>query len=241
MNSEHRPWPVPKGYWRMEQIWHDLLFIHWPVPVSMIRPFVPQSLDIDTFENQTWIGVVPFHMSGIRLRGLPTMPFASKFPEINLRVYVTRDGKPGVYFISLDAESFPAVKIARAFYHLPYYLADFKVSESKDQISYSSKRRRFDTRFHFQAKYGPNSDPYFSKKGSLDHWLTERYCLYANWGKSVYRCEILHEPWPLQKAEAEIFINTMADIEGLKLPDIKPILHFSKRLEVQIWGLERLK
>ncbi|MGJ4786893.1 YqjF family protein [Leptospira koniambonensis] len=240
ISSEHRPWPVPKAGWRMKQIWHDLLFVHWPLPVSMIRPFVPKRLEIDTFENQTWIGVVPFHMSGIRMRGLPVMPIASRFPEINVRVYVTIDGKPGVYFFSLDAESWLAVKVARAFYHLPYYLANFKVIEKENRIYYQSQRTSSKNRFCFQAEYGPTSDVFLAKKGSLDYWLTERYCLYANNKNSLYRCEILHEPWPLQKAEANILQNTMADLEGIRLPDIKPLYHFSKKIEVLTWGLEKV-
>ncbi|MEI1277968.1 DUF2071 domain-containing protein [Leptospira venezuelensis] len=240
INSEHRPWPVPKASWRMKQIWHDLLFIHWPVPVSMIRAFVPKRLEIDTFENQTWIGVVPFHMSGIRMRGLPVMPIASRFPEINVRVYVTLDGKPGVYFFSLDAESWLAVKVARAFYHLPYYLANFEVTEEENRIHYLSQRKSVNHNFRFQAEYEPISDVYLAKKGSLDYWLTERYCLYANNRNSLYRCEILHEPWPLQRANANIFENTMTNIEGIRLPDIKPLFHFSKKIEVLTWGLEKV-
>jgi uncharacterized protein YqjF (DUF2071 family) len=225
----------------MKQIWHDLLFAHWPVAVEEIQPFIPSRLRLDLYEGKAWIGVIPFHMSGIRLRGLPPIPFASKFAEINVRTYVTINDKPGVYFLSLDATRFLAVKGARALYHLPYYWADIGVKQQNETILYQSARRNTEGDYRFEGKYKPVSDPYLSVRGALDHWLTERYCLYSNNGARIYRCEILHNPWPLQHAEAEIHANTMTDSYGIRLPGDEPILHFSERLEVLTWGLEEVK
>ncbi|TGK62364.1 DUF2071 domain-containing protein [Leptospira wolffii] len=241
MRSDHRPWKAPLSPWRMKQVWEDLLFTHWPVPVSVLRPLVPKQLEIDTYQGQTWIGVVPFHMSGIRMHYLPEIPFTSRFAEINVRVYVALDGKPGVYFFSLDAANYLAVKVARAFYHLPYYYAKFNILSDKNRIHYDSSRYPLSDRFRFLGEYGPESDVYRAEKGSLEYWLTERYCLYSNRKDRIYRCEILHEPWPLQKASAEIRTNTMVDLPGFRLPDTSPLLHFSKRIEVLTWGLERVR
>lgn len=122
----HRPWSPPNRAFAMWQVWHDLLFAHWPVPPEMLRPTIPAGLDLDLFEGQAWVGVVPFRMSGIRLRGQPlAAPWVGAFPELNVRTYVTAPGgdRPGVYFYSLDAANPVAVALARRWYHLPYFFA----------------------------------------------------------------------------------------------------------------------
>ncbi|QJD83203.1 YqjF family protein [Cohnella herbarum] len=241
MRSDHRPWPVPSKPWRMKQIWHNLLFAHWPIAVEKLRPFIPSPLKLDVHEGQAWIGVIPFRMSGIRLRYLPPIPLTSKFAEINVRTYVTIDDKPGVYFFSLDATHLLAVKGAKALYHLPYYWADIKVNDLNGTFMYESKRRGTGENALFHGIYKPVSTPYATQKGALDHWLTERYCLYSSYGDRIFRCEILHHPWPLQHAEAEIYANTMTAGYGIQLPAGPPILHYSERLEVLTWGLEEVK
>src|SRR5882757_5465385 len=117
-HTNHRPWPLPRGPWIMAQVWHNLLFAHWTVPVATLRPLVPQQLEIDTFREKAWLGVVPFRMSGVRLRGTPAVPGLSCFPELNVRTYVIRDGMPGVWFFSLDAANLLVVWAARAMFHL---------------------------------------------------------------------------------------------------------------------------
>jgi uncharacterized protein YqjF (DUF2071 family) len=114
----HRPWPLPRGPWIMAQTWYDLLFAHWPVRSETLRSAVPCELALDAFDGNCWVGVAPFHMSGIRLRGMPALAGFSRFPELNVRTYVTFRGRPGVYFFSLDAGNFPAVWAARRFYLL---------------------------------------------------------------------------------------------------------------------------
>src|SRR5688572_24482592 len=111
--SGHRPWPMPARPWVMTQTWHHLLFAHWRVDVGRLRAHVPSPFDIDLFEGDAWLGVVPFDMTGVRLRGLPPLPLLSAFPELNVRTYVTVQGKPGVFFFSLDAGSTVAVRAAR--------------------------------------------------------------------------------------------------------------------------------
>ena len=221
----------------MKQIWHDLLFAHWPLPPAHIRPLVPPQLALDLFDGQCWLGIVPFWMSGVRLRGLPPLPGLSRFPELNVRTYVTYGGKPGVYFFSLDAANHPAVGAARRFFHLPYFYARMNSSERAGTIFYSSSRTQ--TQAEFRASYRPTNPVQFSEKGSLTEWLTARYCLYTTHRDQVLRCEIHHSPWPLQAAEAEFQCNSMAAAAGIALPHLPPLLHFSKRLEVLIWPLRR--
>jgi hypothetical protein len=221
----------------MKQIWHDLLFAHWPLPSPVLRPLVPAPLTLDTFDGECWIGVVPFHMSGIRARALPPLPGLSRFPELNLRTYVTHGGKPGVYFFSLDAGNLPAVWAASEFYHLPYFYAAMTSQEHNGSIHYVSRRHRIQA--EFRGNYRPKGEVRIREKGSIEHWLTERYCLYTVHRGQIYRGEIHHPPWPLQDAEAEFETNTMAAAAGIVLPESEPLSHFARRQDVLIWPLRR--
>jgi uncharacterized protein YqjF (DUF2071 family) len=231
----HRPWPLPAGAWVMKQTWHDLLFAHWPVPAAAVQPLVPPELTLDTFDGQCWIGVVPFHMSGIRPHGLPVLPGLSRFPELNVRTYVTHGGKAGVYFFSLDAANLAAVWAVRKFYHLPYFHAAMSSQELAGTIHYFSQRRQGSA--EFRGHYRPVAEVSLRSPGSIEHWLTERYCLYTTHAGQIYRGDIHHHSWPLQDAEAEFESNTVAAASGILLPNTAPLLHFARRLEVLIWPL----
>ncbi|MFC5448441.1 YqjF family protein [Paenibacillus aestuarii] len=239
-----RPYPLPNRPWVMKQTWNDLLFAHWPIDVSLLRPHVPASLPIDTYDGTAWIGVVPFHMTGVTPRGLPPLPYFSAFPELNLRTYVNLGNKPGVYFFSLDAQNRFMVEAARLSYRLPYYYARIQVQHlPRGTTTYTCIRDDRRARpAGFAGSYRPTSDVQFAVPGSLDYWLTERYCLYSTDQKgSLYRGEIDHDPWPLQKAEADILSNTLTESMGITLPDTDPILHFAKTLDVRVWLLQTIR
>jgi len=221
----------------MKQVWHDLLFAHWPIAPDRMRPLVPAQLTLDSFSGQCWVGVVPFWMSGVRARGVPPLPGLSRFPELNVRTYVRYDDKPGVYFFSLDAANLPAVWAARTSYHLPYFFASMSAVEQDGSIRYSSIRRG--TPAEFRGTYKPASLVRHPAKGSLELWLTERYCLYTVHNGRVYRGEIHHPPWPLQDAAAEFHVNTMTAAAQIELPNTAPLLHFARRQDVLIWPLRR--
>jgi uncharacterized protein YqjF (DUF2071 family) len=233
----HRPWPLPAGGWVMAQSWHDLLFAHWPVPEAVLRAHIPARLSIDTFGGQAWLGVVPFRMSGVRLRGTPAVPWLSAFPELNVRTYVAAGGKPGVWFFSLDAGNALAVAVARSWFHLPYFRARMSCEACGGWIEYESQRtHRSAASGVLKGRYRPVGAVFSAKPGSLEHFLTERYCLYTVDGAGrVIRGEIHHEPWPLQVAEAQLPKNTMAEAAGLSLPAQKPLLHFARRQDVVVW------
>jgi uncharacterized protein len=234
---EHRPWPLPRGPWIMHQTWHDLLFAHWPLPEAVLRPLVPSQLHLDIVDGHCWIGVVPFRMSDVHARGLFPISGLSQFPELNVRTYVNYGGKPGVYFFSLDAANLPAVWTARAIFHLPYFYAAMSSQDVGGEIHYQSRRQG--SAAEFCGRYQPTADVCRRECGSIAHRLTERYCLYTVHRGHVYRGEIHHQPWPLQDAETEIEINTVAAAAGIALPASAPLLHFARRLEVLIWPLRR--
>jgi uncharacterized protein YqjF (DUF2071 family) len=239
--ADHRPWPVPERPWVQAQRWSDLLFAHWPLPPERLRRLVPSQLPLDTREGVGWIGVVPFYLSGLRARGLPPLPGLRAFPELNVRTYVTLDGKAGVYFFSLDAGNPAAVAGARLL-HLTYYYAWMSIRRRGGWTDYASQRLLpGPTYARFRGRYrpiGPASPP---TVGSLAYWLTERYCLYTVDRRGrVSRLEIHHPPWQLQDAEAELGLNTMTAPIGLRLPETRPRLHFSRRQDMVGWMPERL-
>jgi uncharacterized protein YqjF (DUF2071 family) len=235
--ADHRP--LPTGPWVLGQTWERLLFAHWPVPAAALRPAVPPELPIDTFDGMAWIGVTPFHLRGLRARVTPPLPFASRFPELNVRTYTTVDGEPGIRFLSLDAASAVAVAVAQRTYRLPYHLARMRITAGDRGIAYRS--RRVGSSAELRCEYGPAGSAFQPRPGSLEHWLTERYCLYVVDRKGrVQRAYIHHEPWRLQPAWASFAANSMTRPFGIDLPAQAPLLHFAKRQDVVTWPLRRV-
>jgi uncharacterized protein YqjF (DUF2071 family) len=226
----------------MAQRWHDLLFAHWPLPREKMRELVPRELELDCFEGQSWIGIVPFRMSGVRLKGTPSVPGLSAFPELNVRTYVKLEGKPGVWFFSLDAANRVAVEVARAWFHLPYFSAAMAAACEEREIAYRSLRTdRRGRGARLVARYAPAGDGFLAKTGTLEHFLTERYCLYAQRRQGrLLRAEIHHAPWRLQNASATFEENTMTAGLGVELKGA-PLLHFSKLQEVVVWAPEEVR
>ncbi len=231
----HRPWPLPTAPWVQGQSWLDLLFAHWSFPMEALRPAVPARLPIDTFEGRASLGITPFEVSGLRLQGIPPVPVVSRFPETNVRTYTTIDGKPGIYFLSLDAASRLAVAAARMIYRLPYFGADMAIERRGDEIRYRS--RRGEPHAELAACYRPAGAVFNAQPGTLEYFLTERYCLYTlDERHSVLRADIHHAPWPLQPSEGAFERNTMTAPYGIGLPDDPPLLHFAARQDVVIWA-----
>ena len=203
----------------MRMQWRDLLFAHWAVDAAALRTLIPEGLDLDLFEGRAYVGVVPFSMRNVTPRWLPAVPGLDAFPELNLRTYVTVAGRPGVWFFSLDAGQKLAVRVARRLFHLPYFDARFTVSKAGGDVEYSAVRtHRRAAGAKFSASYRPAGGVYRATAGSLDSWLTERYCLYAmDRAGQVYRGEIDHPPWPLQPATAEVSVNTLGERLGIEM------------------------
>ena len=221
----------------MSESWHDLLFAHWPLDPDILRARLPPSLPLDVFDGRAWIGVIPFHMTNVGPRGAPSLPGLSAFAELNVRTYVTLDDKPGVYFFSLDAGSTLAVIGARTMFRLPYYRAEMAVHTGTRYVAYRSVRRSV-APAQFAATYEPIGPVAHARPGTLEHFLTERYCLYTTTRSGEpRRLDIHHRQWPLQPAKAQIVVNTMATAAGMTLPTSAPLLHFAKRMDVLTWGM----
>jgi uncharacterized protein YqjF (DUF2071 family) len=224
--TEHRPYPLPERRWTMGQTWQDLLFAHWRVPHDVLRPHVPERLELEQHDGAAWIGLTPFRVAGLRLRGAPPLPLLSSFHELNCRTYVRAGDRPGIWFFSLDASSRAAVAAARSAYRLPYRHARIDAGAG----SFSAET---DGGGSFEAHYHGVGMPASAEPATLEYFLAERYCLYA--GDGEMRAEIHHAPWPLQAAEAEVEHRGIAPVEV----EGEPICHYAGRQDVVIWSLER--
>jgi uncharacterized protein YqjF (DUF2071 family) len=216
--------------------WRNLLFAHWPIDVAELRPLIPKALEIDTFDGQAWIGIVPFHLT-IRYRW---MPWSLSFPEVNVRTYVKRGGKSAVWFLSLDAHSRLAVTMARRQYVLPYHLARMRMrSEGDVRVLFASQRRsESNISASLDMVYRPIGKAFEPHAGTLEYWLTERYSLFASRpnGHLAFG-QIDHRPWRLQPAEADFTANTMFKPLRIATPSTTPLLHFSRSIDAVAWRL----
>jgi uncharacterized protein YqjF (DUF2071 family) len=241
---DHRPWPIPHAPWIMGQTWERLLFAHWRVPEDRLREVVHPKIPLDTFDGSAWIGVTPFTVTGFHVRGTPPPPGVSSFHEINVRTYATIDGKPGIYFISLDAASRLAVETARRAYRIPYFEADIGVEHDDDanRIRCTHERTQKDgPAAGFAAEYEPAGAVYNAEPGSFDYWMAERYCLYTvDDDQRVLRGDIHHPPWPLQPADLKIAHNTMGNQVGIELEG-EPTAHFARRQDVVFWPISPIE
>ena len=222
----------------MGQTWRQVLFAHWRVPPEALARVMPEQLPLDVWDGAAWIGVTPFAVSALRLRRLPPVPWVSSFPECNVRTYVTVDGRPGIYFFSLDAARRLAVAVARRAYRVPYFHADMETSRTDGWIAYATRRiQRDGPPAELEVRYRAVGAPFDALPGSLEHFVCERYCLYSlDSGLRVLRGEIHHRPWHLQAAEAQISSNTMTRGLGIELEG-EPVLHVSQRQDVVFWPL----
>jgi uncharacterized protein len=238
---DHRPWRMPDRPWVMTQTWHDLLFAHWPLSSQVLRSRVPREFELDLFDGNAWIGIVPFRMTNVAPRGVPSLPWVSEFPELNVRTYVRVADRPGIYFFSLDAGSALAVLAARSLLNLPYYTASMVVTPRGSAIEYESRRDGTDGTAEFRASYHPTGPAFIPTPKSLEYFLTERYCLYHIGRRGVpYRLEIHHPPWALHPADGDFIRNGMGDANGLALPARAPLLHFAKRQDMVAWPPTKL-
>jgi uncharacterized protein YqjF (DUF2071 family) len=236
--ARHRP----KGQPVMHQNWGKLLFMHWRVDPTTIRPHVPSHLEIDTYGESAWMAITPFTMWDIRFFPpfVPAVPGLSSMHELNVRTYVHHDGIPGVWFFSLDASSAAAVLAARTIFYLPYYNADIDIKIHGEQIDYSLRRSDHPTA-ELDATWTIGEKLPQAQPGSKEFFLTERYVLYSENEGSLYRARIYHEPWELNAAELKSFDSNIVEADGLTKPKGQPLVHYAEEVSVDIWYLERVE
>jgi uncharacterized protein len=238
----------PAGHCVMHQRWAHLLFLHWAVPADDLRPRLPASLEPDTFDGQAYVGLVPFTITGARPRSCPSVPGLSNFHEVNVRTYVHTAGRdPGVWFFSLDAANRLAVWGAKRFFHLPYHFARMRLCEdsvAEDQaheVHYRSTRVAPGARPASCAlRYRPTGEPNPAAPGTLEHFLVERYILYAQNGQNLFRARVHHAPYPLQTAALLSLEENLVAAAGITPPVITPLVHYAREVRTEVFGLERV-
>jgi uncharacterized protein YqjF (DUF2071 family) len=232
-DTARRPWPLPDEPWWSAQSWVDLAFLHWRVDPDELRQHIGRSVELDTYDGEAWIGIAPFTLTDLRLRGMTPLPRLSTFPELNVRTYVTRGGTPGIWFFSLDAGSTLFVEAAKFLYKLPYVKARMSVRRIGDHVHYESARPGA----AFSGSYRGAGPLFQAEPGSLEEFLTERYCLFTEDGARAYRADIHHPPWDLQHGEAKVDLNTITPISLEQAPDH---VLFSPRQDAVVWPLKEL-
>lgn len=231
----------PEGFPVMRQRWSGLLFLHWPVPADLIQATLPAGLHVDTFDGQTWIGVVPFFMDRIRPSLLPPVPWLSWFREMNVRTYVHDDrGVPGVWFHSLDCDQPLAVEIARRFFHLPYEHARMDISRSGQRIDYLCQRkgREDEARFIYETP----SSTVEAKQGTLEWFLVERYVLFSvNGSGNLCEGRVHHTPYRIAGAGCQQWSSAPIGWNGLETPEGPPVsILGAEAVEVEVFPLRTL-
>lgn len=232
----------------MRQRWVHLLFLHWSVPAEDLQALLPPGLELDTFENRAYVGLVPFAMRGVRPWWSPAVPGLSSFPEVNVRTYVHRRGcDPGVWFFSLDAANRVAVALARSLFHLPYYYAGLFLEREATAhpdpdrpILYAGVRRRPDPRpASYLIRAHPTGAVRPARPDTLEHFLVERYVLYALANDRLYQGRVHHHPYPLQGAEILALDECLLATAGIRRPDSAPIGHYAAGVDVKVYALRR--
>ncbi|UOG75840.1 DUF2071 domain-containing protein [Hymenobacter tibetensis] len=233
----------------MRQRWSELLFAHWPVAPEVLRPYLPARLELDLFEGQAWLGVVPFSMGGIRPLGLPAVPGLHHLHELNVRTYARLDGVPGVWFLSLDATNPFGVWAARTFFHLPYLHAEISLTQTGSALRAVAKRTHKGVApATFAATWTPGQALPPTQPGTLAHFLTERYFLYTAGpnllrdiqGPNLWRGQLFHEPWRLREATLSEWDSTLVESHGLPTPVGAPLLYAADALDVWVRELRRV-
>jgi uncharacterized protein YqjF (DUF2071 family) len=236
----HRPWEAPRGPWIWSQRWLDLFFAHWAVSPEKLRACVPAGLDIETADGSAWVSVVAFRMVNVRPRFLPPVGLVSNFLELNLRTYVCAAGKPGVYFLSIHGSKPLAVRVARLLSPLPYVRARMSATWTRTDCRFDSVCDNAGAAA-FSAMYKPQSQLCDSPAGSLDAWLTERYCMYTDTHKrGLLRGEIHHKRWPLQKVQASVPVNSLGQPFGLDLSHTPDSAHYCAGIDAIAWPFEQV-
>ena len=227
--------------WLVGMDWTDALFLHWPVPAASLEARLPGDLQLDTFEGTAWVSIVAFRIAHARPRGVPHALGWPTFPEINLRTYVRDAERAGIWFFSLDATSRVAVELARRFVHLPYYSAAVESAFESGALSYRlerTDRRAPAARLDARASFGGGTRT--AAPGTLEHWLVERYCFFTAGRRGrTLRGDVVHQPWPLRDATAEVSGNTLLAAARIVPSSLAPIAHASSGVVTRFLPLRR--
>lgn len=238
-SKTHRTSPLPTGPWLMTQRWENLLFAHYEADPQVLKPHLPPGLGLDLYDGKAWVTVIPFRVSGMRLRGTLQIPYLHTYLELNVRTYVRKNDLPGIYFFSLDADKLPAVLGARTL-TLPYFTATMAMSEKAGAYRFISERKDGGNAV-IDCNYKQEGDAYFPAKDSLASWLLERYWLWTYKRGALYRGGIHHKQWDIFQAKADISGESLfpfAHEHDIASPEL---LHYAAARRVLFWRVKKEK
>ncbi|HEU4963839.1 MAG TPA: DUF2071 domain-containing protein [Bacilli bacterium] len=214
--------------WQVYQEFQNVVFCHYPLDTEVLRPHVPQELPLDAFEGKAYVSLVGLLLRDCHLRWNKLFPL--NFQQLNVRTYVTIDGKPGVYFLSMDANSWLMTTVGRVFYDMAYYHAQASSKQDGEWTTYRYQRKGADPNPpRFDVRFRPTGEPFEAQPGSLEQFLAERYWMYqVDKDGSIYAGELFHPHWKMRKAEAIVEHNSMTAPYGFALPEEEMVAYFSK-------------
>jgi uncharacterized protein len=218
---------MPETPWKYYQEWHQVIFAHWKVAAPSLIPLLPAGLKLDLFNGEAWVSLVAFSIKRLRPRFFPPFPPLSNFHEVNMRTYVLRNGKPGIYFLSIEAQKLGSALMAKLVTGLPYVHSKIKRAERL----YTAKNKVLG--FHLHAEYTP-WHPITAKSG-LDRWLTDRFCLFHELGKNIYSHDIHHQDWPLKSIDIKA-LDVQYQFKELIINSKADLYHYADGVQVPTWG-----
>jgi len=239
VNTEHLPFNMPSRSWALNQNWVNLTFMHWEVEHDLLKKYIPEDLELERYDGKTYVGTIPFRMEKVRPKYLPSVPFISNFAEFNIRTYVVKNGISGVLFLTLDAKSRITSMYAPWAYGLPYVYADGEVKDNYEG-GFTWKSKRKSNGIGIKGSSKPNGNLRNAKKGSLEEFLFERYCLYVTYKNKTHIAYTCHEKWEFQDATANLEMNTLTEFYKLGIANVlKPdLVHISEGVKVRTWSIE---
>jgi len=228
----HRPFRHPKTPWKFYQEWNKAIFLHWEVEPKLIQPLLPKNIKLDTINNKTWVSLVAFDMNNIGIKNLPKPPYISDFHEINIRVYIIYNGKPSVYFLSMEASKRSSCKVLKAVSKFPYRYSKMDRSES----SYTSNNKTFNDTFNIEYNIGKE----LIKKDDVDLWLTERYAVFQDYKNNIIEYDVHHIEWPIQKIQIKHLNINYSRFNHL-INNTPDRMHYSSGVQVLTWNKKKIK
>jgi len=231
-DNKYRTWDIPNQTWQYYQEWNNAIFLHWQVDVDELRKFVPDDLEIDLFEGKPWVSLVAFTMEKIRPKNLPYFPPISNFDEINIRTYVKRNNKTGVYFLSIEGGTKISCKIAKLLSELPYRFSKMERQEN----SYKSNNETFNDSLFLKFSKGK----FIKQKTDFEKWITERYALFQDSSNGINSFDIHHIEWPLYNIEIEQININYPRFKNL-IGNSPTYTHYSTGVQVIAWNKQTIK
>jgi uncharacterized protein YqjF (DUF2071 family) len=220
------------------QSWRSMLFLHWRADVAELRRRIPPGLAIDTYEGHAYVSLVAFTLARATLRGLP-LPLVAPALELNLRTYVrTPHGPPGIFFFSLDATRLAYVAGASALLRHATHWAKGSSSQEGNRISYDFTRRRGEASFRVDARVVGPQDP--ATRGSLEHFLCERYVMYAAMPRGLVRMRVRHPAYALARAEITALREEIIAASGLVVDAQTSLAQASPGVDCALLAPERV-